>query len=43
MTVFHGKYAELILGLHSANERRRYKLTPFLIGWVQTKIQPWIW
>ena len=26
----------LILGLHPANDRRRYKVTPFLIGWVQT-------
>ena len=27
---------ELILGLRPANERRRYKVTPFLIGWAQT-------
>ena len=26
----------LILGLHPANERHRYKVTPSLIGWVQT-------
>ena len=26
----------LILGLRPANERRRYKVTPSLIGWVQT-------
>ena len=26
----------LILGLHPAHERRRYKVTPSLIGWVQT-------
>ena len=26
----------LILGLRPANERRRYKITPYLIGWVQT-------
>ena len=26
----------LILGLRLANERRRYKVTPSLIGWVQT-------
>ena len=26
----------LILGLRSANERRRYKVTPSLIGWAQT-------
>ena len=25
-----------ILGLHPANERRHYKVTPSLIGWVQT-------
>ena len=28
--------AELILGLPPANERRRYKVTPSLIGWAQT-------
>ena len=26
----------LILGLHPANERRRYNVTPSLIGWAQT-------
>ena len=26
----------LILGLHPANERRRHKVTPSLIGWAQT-------
>ena len=26
----------LILGLRPANERRRYKVTPSLIGWSQT-------
>ena len=30
----------LILGLHPSNERRRYKVTPSLIGWAQTKKQP---
>ena len=25
----------LILGLHPANERRRYKVTPSPIGWAQ--------
>ena len=30
--------AGLILGLHPANERRRYKVTPSLISWVQTII-----
>ena len=29
------KNTELILGLHPANERRRFKVTPSLIGWVQ--------
>ena len=24
------------LGLHQANDRRRYKVTLFLIGWAQT-------
>ena len=28
--------AGLILGLPPANERRRYKVTPSLIGWAQT-------
>ena len=28
--------AGLILGLRPANERRRYKVTPYLIGWAQT-------
>ena len=28
-------YAGLILGLRPANERRRYKVTPSLIGWAQ--------
>ena len=31
----------LILGLGSANERRRYEVTQSLIGWAQTKSQPW--
>ena len=26
----------LILGMHPVNERRRYKVTPSPIGWVQT-------
>ena len=30
------RYSGLILGLHPANERRRYKVRPSLIGWVQT-------
>ena len=32
----------LILGLRPANERRRYKVTPSLIGWAQTYNQPWM-
>ena len=32
----------LILGLHPANERQRYKVTPTLIGWVKTQNQPCI-
>ena len=31
----------LILGLRPANDRRRYKVTPSLIGWAQTYCQPW--
>ena len=30
----------LILGLRPANERRRYKVTPSLIGWAQTYNEP---
>ena len=26
----------LIPGLHQANERRRYKVTPSIVGWAQT-------
>ena len=33
----------LILGLCPVNERGRYKVTPSLIGWAQTKNQPSIW
>ena len=29
-------YAGLVLGLHPASERRRYKVTPYLIGSAQT-------
>ena len=29
-------FTGLILGLCPANERRRYKVTPSLIGWAQT-------
>ena len=31
----HGN-SGLILGLRPANERRRYEVTPSLIGWAQT-------
>ena len=34
-----GDKTGLILGLCPANERRRYKVTPSLIGWAQTKNQ----
>ena len=30
-----GPISGLILGLHQANERRRYKVTLSLIGWAQ--------
>ena len=33
-------YTGLIQGLRPANERRRYKVTPSLIGWMQTWNQP---
>ena len=33
----------LLLGLHPANERRRYKVTPSLIGWARALNQPWFW
>ena len=33
----------LILDLHPANERRRYKVTPSLIDWAETWYQPCIW
>ena len=36
------EYSELILGLHPANERHRYKVTASLIGCVQTSHQPWV-
>ena len=34
-------FSGLILGLRPANEKRRYKVTPSLIGWAQTYNQPW--
>ena len=38
MGYFHATHEDTgpILGLHPANERRRYKVTPSLIGWAQT-------
>ena len=42
--VFPFAVTGLILGLCPANERRRYKVTPSLIGWGHTWNQPWdIW
>ena len=34
-------YSGSILGLRPANERRRYKVTPYLIRWAQTFNQSW--
>ena len=31
---------EIILGMGSANERRRYNVTSSLIGWAHTKTDP---
>ena len=31
-----GANVGLILGLRPANEKSRYKVTPYLIGWAQT-------
>ena len=39
--LFTERVTGLILGLPTANERRRYKVTPSLIGWAQTQNQPW--
>ena len=36
-----GKYTGIILGMGSANERRRYIITPPLIGWAHTQNDPW--
>ena len=36
----HIPQAGMILGLRPANERRRYTVTPSLIGWAQTQNQP---
>ena len=42
MTTLHhgGTTVRLILGLHPANERRSYKVTPFLIDCRKTRIRP---
>ena len=41
LNLFQYAYIGLILGWHPANERRRYKVTPCLIGWAQAYNQPW--
>ena len=38
--VYHYQIPGLILGLRPANWRRRYKVTPSLIGGAQTQNQP---
>ena len=35
------KPRRLILGMRLANEGRRYKVTPSLVGWAQTQNQPY--
>ena len=35
-SVLKQSYTGLTLGLRPANERRRYTVTPSLIGWAQT-------
>ena len=32
----------IILGMGSANERRRYTVTSSLIGWAHTENDPWV-
>ena len=34
--------AGIILGMGSANERRRYVVPPPLIGWAHTQNDPWL-
>ena len=34
---------KIILGMGSANERRRYIVTPPLIDWAHTQNDPWLW
>ena len=41
ITVHYAANPGPILGLHPANERRRYFVTTSLIGWAQTWHQPW--
>ena len=36
----NGEYTGIILGMDSANERRRYIVTSSLIGWVHTQNDP---
>ena len=36
LSCFGSDLPGLILGLHPANERRRYEVTPSPIGWAQT-------
>ena len=33
---YNGRAGNVVLGLCPANERRRYEVTPSLIGWAQT-------
>ena len=44
LSIYQGCMSGLILGLRPANERRRYKVTPSLIGWAhKPRISPGIW
>ena len=45
MTTKNGgnRLSRIILGMVSANERRRYYVTPPLIGWAHTQNDPWLW
>ena len=42
-SIDYGAVTGLILGFRPANERRRYKVTPFLIGWAQPRINHVSW
>ena len=37
------KFSGIILGMGSANERRRYIVTLSLTGWTHAKNDPWFW